>query len=107
MYLPELRVKQFHLFQISIFGSIVLLVLLGSVVAQYEEEPEEPEEEEDEPKFTHGQLIRSYCHLVKESKFYKTYGLKENCALKVRKFGSKVLFLHKHENVHNYFNDIC
>ncbi len=76
----------------SLFGSLFLLVLLGSVVGQYDEELEEPEvpEEEDEPKFTHGQIIRSYCHLVKESKFYKTYGLKENCALKVRKFGSQV-----------------
>ena len=73
-----------------------------SVVAQYDdEEPEQPEEEEeDEPKFTHGQLIRSYCHLVKESKFYKTYGLKENCALKVRKFGSQVWF-------RVYLNNIC
>ncbi len=84
------------------------MVRLGPVVCQYDEEPEEleEEEEEDEPQFTHRQIIRSYCYLVKDSTFFKTYELKDNCALKVRKFGSKVLILVANEKVHTHFNEI-
>jgi hypothetical protein len=83
------------------------LVLLGPVVCQYDEQPEELEEEaEDEPKFTHRQIIRSYCHLVKDSNFYITYELKDNCALRVRKFGSKVLILVANEKYHTSFKEI-
>ncbi len=85
------------------------MVLLGPVVCQYDEQLEEhqvEEEEEEEPKFTHREMIRSYCYLVKDSTFFKTYELKENCALKVRKFGSKVLILVANEKVHTRVNVI-
>jgi hypothetical protein len=83
------------------------LVRLGPVVCQYDEQPEElEEEEEDEPTFTHREMIRSYCYLVKDSNFYTTYELKDNCALKVRKFGSKVLILVANEKVYTHFNEI-
>ncbi len=84
-----------------------MFVRLGPVVCQYDEQPVElEEEEEDEPKFTHREMIRSYCYLVKDSTFFKTYELKENCALKVRKFGSKVLILVANEKVHTRVNEI-
>ena len=72
----------------------LLVSLIGIVRSQYEEVEESQEEEiDDEPTFTHGQMIRAFCNLVRDTKFYKAYNLKNECALKVRKFGTRVLFL--------------
>ena len=79
----------------------LLVSLIGIVRSQYEEVEESQEKEiDDEPTFTHGQMIRAFCNLVRDTKFYKAYNLKNECALKVRKFGMKVLFL---ETFDTYF----
>ena len=78
----------------KLLEAFLLVSLIGSVRSQYEDVEESEEEEiEKEPTFTHGQVIRAYCQLVKDTKFYKTYNLKDTCALKVRKFGTQVQFI--------------
>ena len=72
----------------------LLASLIGMVRSQYDDIEESQEEEiDDEPTFTHGQVIRAYCQLVKETKFFKAYDLRNQCALKVRKFGGKVIVM--------------
>ena len=36
-------------------------------------------------------LIKAYCHLVRDQDFYKTYQLSDYCALYVKEFGQQVV----------------
>ena len=76
---------------VSVF---LLISLIGMARSQYDDIEESQEEEiDDEPTFTHGQLMRAFCNMVKDTTFYKAYNLKTQCALKVRKFGGKVIVM--------------